>query len=62
MSGDDYTPRPEPAFRPAGPGHTVSMRCGKCNSPMRNYGRRLISYRGAKVWACQSCQKQKEPA
>jgi len=59
MSGDDYTPRKEPAFRPAGPGLPVAMRCGKCNQPMPNFGRRLQLVRGAKLWVGKCCQVKK---
>jgi hypothetical protein len=60
MSGDDYAPRPEPAFRPAGPGHSISTRCGKCQQPMPNYGRRLQLVRGAKVYVGRCCQVKTE--
>jgi hypothetical protein len=53
---DDYAPRPEPGFRPAGPGHAISFRCGKCNQPIANWGRKLQLVRGAKVWIGKCCQ------
>jgi hypothetical protein len=48
---------PDVPFKPAGIGLEVRMRCGKCNQPMPNAGRKLQRHRGAKVWVGKCCQQ-----
>lgn len=43
-------------WRAAGIGLPYTFRCGICNQPMRNLGRRKVKHRGAVVWAGQCCK------
>lgn len=62
MSRSDTTQPPgDVRFRPAGPGHHPLLRCGKCNQPMPNAGRKRVLYRGAKVWIGACCQTPTKP-
>jgi hypothetical protein len=47
---------PDLPWRPAGIGLEVRMRCGKCDKPMPNAGRKRQLHRGAKVWVGKCCQ------
>lgn len=62
MSSDDIRPRREGGFRQAGPGIHPQLRCGKCNQPMPNLGRRRQMVRGAYLWVGKCCQVAKPKA
>ena len=57
MSSDNLRPRQQPTFRFAGPGSTWTMRCGECDKPMPNLGRRQKKVRGLFVMVGKCCQK-----
>lgn len=55
---DTIKPPADVRYAAPGAGHHPQLRCGKCNQPMPNFGRRRQLVRGAKLWVGKCCQKQ----
>lgn len=45
-------------IRPMEPYGAVRYRCGACNMPIPNFGRRKQAVRGALVWVGKCCQRK----